>query len=245
MRRTILLACLAWFAACGDIDAPDEDTTTTAGAYLESGDGGGSGSGTGSYDAPANDAPPGDAPASDAPASDAPPGDAAADAGTDAPADAAADAPADAPVDAGCVAQEEPQCADAPDGVEPVDPGNAAGSLCRGACGADCPATCVAGTPITECHEWQTADCRWHAKVCTYPTRSCGSHAACRTHDTCYDDCAGALFPVLCRRACDNDCVQIHGLAQCTRWAGGNGPYDQWNTYADEPSEYTYDSTCY
>lgn len=218
--------------------APDDETTA---ARYEYGDGGGSGTGSGSGSGSGSDAPPDAAP--DAPADAAPdaPADAAADAGTDAP----VDAPADAPVDAGCVAQDEPECPDAPDGMEPVDPGIASGSLCRGACGPDCPTTCRSGTPVTECLEWQTADCRWHAKVCTYPVRECGSHAGCRDHDDCYDDCATALFPFGCRRICDKKCSDDYDAGTCLGWANGNGPYDSWISYAGEPTSYSYDSTCY
>lgn len=147
--------------------------------------------------------------------------------------------------DAGCVAQPEPACPPSPPGAEPRDPGIASGAECRGACGPDCPATCRALPAESVCLEWQTADCRWHAKVCTYPMIECGSHDGCRTHDACYDACATAFWPAACRRACDLACVNDHGADDCNSWRQGQGPYDSWLAFADVPSSYTYDSTCY
>lgn len=130
--------------------------------------------------------------------------------------------------------------------MEPQDPGIASGSTCRGACGANCPPTCREGPDASTCVEWQTADCQWHAKVCTYPVLECGTHEGCRTHDACYDDCAGAAVPFACRLGCDRACVTKHGFENCTSWAQGKPPYDeQWLSFAGTPTSYTYDSTCY
>jgi len=98
---------------------------------------------------------------------------------------------------------------------------------------------------VTICHEWQTADCRWHAKVCTYDVIECGSHAGCRTHDACYDACVGSFFPAGCRRRCDLDCVVLHGADRCAAWMNGDPPYDSWLPYASAPAVSSYDSTCY
>ncbi|MBK9036604.1 MAG: hypothetical protein IPL61_36035 [Myxococcales bacterium] len=130
-------------------------------------------------------------------------------------------------------------------GVEPVNPHNAVGSQCRGTCGADCAGTCRSLPTVTQCHEWQTADCGWHAKVCTYAMRECGSAEGCRVHDACYDACAAGDAGAACRSDCDDDCIAEHGLFQCGRWAFGYGPFDRWIQYGDAPTSYTYDSTCY
>ena len=156
-------------------------------------------------------------------------------------------APADGqPQDAGCAAQREPPCPQPPPGdYLPQNPGIPGGGQCRGACGKGCPATCRAGTPTTACLEWQTADCQWHAKVCTYPVLECGSAVGCRTHDSCYDQCALALVPSLCRRTCDVSCIRRYGVTQCNEWRKGKGPYDVWLQYTGRPTTYTYDSTRY
>lgn len=192
-------------------------------------------------DAGPSDARPGDAGAGDAGAGDAGAGDAG-------PTDArAADArPADAGIDAGCAAQPEPQCPmPPPGGYLPVNPGIPSRALCRGACGPDCPATCVAGPGTSTCHEWQTADCQWHAKVCNYTTRRCGSHAGCRVHDACYDACATRGWPAGCRRGCDVACIRRWGVRRCNAWRRGLGPFDSTIEYANPPTSYTYDSTCF
>ena len=149
------------------------------------------------------------------------------------------------PVDAGCAGQPEPPCPPAPPGYEPQNPGIPSGAQCRGACGPNCPATCVAGTPTTTCVEWQSADCGWHAKTCTYATLSCGSNTGCRTHDACYDTCARGLKGAACRRLCDVGCIRMYGVTTCRAWMKGNPPYDKWTDYAGAPTSQTYDTTCY
>ncbi len=155
--------------------------------------------------------------------------------------------PADAgvPTTPGCVGQPEPGCPLAPPGYTQQKPNIQSGASCRGTCGPDCPATCKPGPNTTTCLEWQTADCGWHAKVCTYPTLSCGSHAGCRTHDTCYDQCQPGKFGFACRRLCDKGCIVTYGLRKCRAWMKGNGPYDSWIDYAGKATSSTYDSTCY
>lgn len=160
------------------------------------------------------------------------------------PSPTASPSPSPSPTPA-CTPQPEPACPAAPAGYQPVNPGIPSGGQCRGACGADCPASCRPGTPATACLEWQTADCQWHAKVCTYPVRECGSHQGCRDHDACYDRCAPGLLGAFCRRICDEQAVARWGVNNCTSWWGGGGPYDQWLSFADTPTSYTYDSTCY
>jgi hypothetical protein len=144
-----------------------------------------------------------------------------------------------------CEAQPEPACPAAPPGYLPQNPLIASGSLCRGACGANCPATCVAGPAATTCVEWRTRDCQWHAKTCSYPTQSCGSHLGCRVHDACYDTCVKGLKGAACRRQCDIGCLRTHGLKKCKAWMRGNGPYDSWLDYAGTPTSTVADTTCY
>ena len=79
-----------------------------------------------------------------------------------------------------------PPCPDVPPGVLPKNPLIASGSLCRGACGPDCPSSCA---PLNDQHlcVQDSHGCNY---LCVYHVISCGSHAGCRTHDDCYDACA-------------------------------------------------------
>lgn len=152
--------------------------------------------------------------------------------------DASSDGPA-------CAGQPEPECPAAPPGYQPENPGIPSGGVCRGACGAKCPAQCGVRPNATVCLEWQTADCQWHSKVCSYPVQSCGSHLGCRDHDACYDACAGSLWPAACRRSCDAKCLKKWGTTKCEAWMIGGGPYDSQIEYAGTPTSTTYDTTCY
>ncbi len=142
----------------------------------------------------------------------------------------------------------EPECPAYPPEVTPIDPGIASGAECRGACGADCPDTCRSIPAQEQCLEWQSADGTWHSKTCRWDGLiECGSHAGCRAHDTCYDGCANARFPGVCRRGCDATCVADHGAINCYRWWGGDGPYDSWIAYGPGVAtvDGPYDTTCY
>lgn len=114
----------------------------------------------------------------------------------------------------------------------PVDPGIASGSTCRGACGGDCPSTCMPLPTRMVCED-DAASCQ-HVD-CTLTGVSCGTHAGCREHDDCYDACAAAGEGFACRRACDVQCLDHYGLP-CLGWARGHGPYDGTRDYYDPPS---------
>lgn len=95
--------------------------------------------------------------------------------------------------------------------------------LCRGACGPDC----------------QTCDHDGDRRVCVesggshgwavYPSfHDCPTHGACKTHDGCYDWCAGGrgpegVGPLLCRRLCDLQCACHHNVGSCVGWIFGLG----------------------
>ncbi len=129
------------------------------------------------------------------------------------------------------------------------------GGLCRGACGPDCPDTCVKVGEVQKC----VADSAWKCfYTCTYSnTVSCGVHDSCVVHDDCYDACAAngetALcidlppnlswnpltwllikFGGLCHCACDYGCVSNYGF-DCRNWMNGLGPYDYRQLYSDKP----------
>jgi len=129
-------------------------------------------------------------------------------------------------------------CPDTYDGQEPIDPDIESGSLCRGACGPDCPddpnprnnvAEGCSETEREACVDYERGDEPRH-KICVYRELSCGTHAGCRTHDACFDTCADNHPPgparAACMDVCNNDCVQQYGLLTCLGWATGAGPYD-------------------
>ncbi len=126
--------------------------------------------------------------------------------------------------------QSPPPCPDAPPGgVLPMDPHIPSGSLCRGACGPDCPSTC---TPLNDQHTCVT-DSHGCVYLCVYKVISCGTHAGCREHDDCYDNCADrddetVLCPSggECHCACDLQCEEHYGASNCGHWLVGYEPYD-------------------
>lgn len=126
------------------------------------------------------------------------------------------------------------------------------GGLCRGACGPDCPDTCVNVGTVTKC----VTDSKGCAYTCTYEnTVSCGVHDACVVHDSCYDVCAAKGETSLCidapgpwwnpltwlgmtfgpcHCACDYGCASNYGF-DCLNWMDGNGPFDYRQQYSDKP----------
>jgi hypothetical protein len=117
---------------------------------------------------------------------------------------------------------------------QPQNPHITSGSLCRGACGADCPSTCTSLPDITICVPDSTGKCHY---ICTYTGMiSCGSHAGCREHDACYDNCATNPHPALCRRGCDWTCIRNYNTSTCRSWMNGGGPFDSFITYSNPPT---------
>lgn len=127
---------------------------------------------------------------------------------------------------------------------EPQNPGIASKAHCRGACGGDCP-----GKPIKVLRYVQSGDCYYK---CSYDkVWVCGTHRCCREHDACYDRCASAGRPALCRRGCDSkaflcarDSLSWYippgirdtiALGMCASWARGHGPFDRYLTFSDPP----------
>ncbi|MGB7001836.1 MAG: rhodanese-like domain-containing protein [Halobacteriota archaeon] len=121
-------------------------------------------------------------------------------------------------------------CPSSAPGVTPRDPGIPSDALCRGACGGDCPITCDNLPDTRIC----VSDGE-HDFVCSYKVITCGSHLGCREHDACYDACATVIFPSICRRLCDSNCIEDYGMINCSRWALGLGPYDRWIEFSYPP----------
>jgi hypothetical protein len=91
-------------------------------------------------------------------------------------------------------------------------------SVCRGACGMDCPSSCE------QDEEFQCAGAGALIRVQTY---SCGTHLGCRQHDDCLDNCSqqhGEGYD--CQAECHAEAVEDWGLENSTSWATGGGPFD-------------------
>ena len=134
-------------------------------------------------------------------------------------------------------------------GIFPFDGEGAATKLANlshntAPCGADCRGACGPGCTLDNCtrtFEWY---CVQQAGVNTGKKRLrtkyvCGSHAGCREHDSCYDQCngvegCGTWLAAICRRNCDQNCIIQFGISTCRSWMGGGGPFDQNDTYYHE-----------
>lgn len=120
-----------------------------------------------------------------------------------------------------------------------LDPGIAGGSKCRGACGPDCPDTCIPVKDQVHCTPDSKGECFY---TCTYyNVISCGLHDGCETHDACYDSCAAEgenrmCLPGfgLCHCACDLGCVFKYGF-NCLDWMNGKGKMERHELYSSPP----------
>ncbi len=127
------------------------------------------------------------------------------------------------------LSQPRPECPVGTAGAPQLrNPHIASGSLCRGACGADCePNNCAEESDITVNHPSDTGE---HYYVCNYPNVvNCGSHQGCREHDACYDRVTSAWG----RRGCDMDCISDYSLSECNSWRTGGGPFDSHIKFSD------------
>jgi hypothetical protein len=91
-------------------------------------------------------------------------------------------------------------------------------SICRGACGLDCPDTCEQVVQF---------DCTAKGGLLRVQTYSCGTHQGCREHDDCLDRCVqehGAAYD--CQTECHAEAVSDWGLERAGAWAAGGGPFD-------------------
>ncbi|MFB3764692.1 MAG: hypothetical protein ACE14P_05525 [Methanotrichaceae archaeon] len=115
----------------------------------------------------------------------------------------------------------------------PIDPHIASSSKCRGACGSDCPSTCISQPDLKICVEDKSG--KFHEYWKYTGIIECGSAEGCRVHDKCYDDCAFDLSPMTCRRVCDKDCTDKYGSEPCALWVVGRGDFDSYILYSNPP----------
>ena len=95
---------------------------------------------------------------------------------------------------------------------------NLRASVCRGACGLDCPSSCDQQVQF---------ECVGNSKLLRVRTYSCGTHQGCREHDDCLDICSqehGAGYD--CAAECHAEAVTNWGLERAGLWAAGEGPVD-------------------
>lgn len=132
-----------------------------------------------------------------------------------------------------------PQCPEGGFAPLPLDPGIKSESKCRGACGPDCPDTCVDQDDVSLCIADDSGKCFY---LCTYSdVLQCGSHESCRVHDDCYDACVEEKGETLycplgfCHCGCDWGCFWNYDLISCAQWKFGYGPTDRKILYASPP----------
>jgi hypothetical protein len=112
----------------------------------------------------------------------------------------------------------------------PDGPGKAG---CRGACGPDCPDSCKNEGTYRE--EYIVGDKGYEIE---FPNvLKCGTHEGCRIHDACYDTAVARgenyLFGPL-HNACNQEALLRFG-PKTTSWMSGDGPYDDWWYFTDDP----------
>ena len=118
-------------------------------------------------------------------------------------------------------------------------------SLCRHACGVDCPETCC------QEDEWTCvvgSNGRYTGQATLVRTHVCGVHQGCIDHDDCYDECVSKYSDcrnVLgepswacyhwdnfwCHRQCDLQGVVDHGFEKTLDWMRGRGEFSHYVAY--------------
>lgn len=116
-----------------------------------------------------------------------------------------------------------------------VDVYGPGGSMCRGACGADCePTNC--GEPVDEWRCVVDAAGNNTGEKQRWLRYTCGEHPGCIEHDACFDQCklvfgVGTVDSGLCMRGCDLQAASGYGAAQGIEWALGHGPFTHERSY--------------
>jgi len=110
---------------------------------------------------------------------------------------------------------------------------------CRGACGSGCPDTCVSLPDITIRVADPLSDMS-HYLLTYKEVTSCGTHAGCRWHDACFDQCkllgeSSDVGPL--HNLCSEKVVERYGPVDGGNWALGDGPYGGYFLFANEPTQ--------
>jgi len=115
------------------------------------------------------------------------------------------------------------------------------GSNCRGACGGGCPkGSCISLKDITIRVTDPLNDAN-HYLLTYSEVIECGTHAGCRWHDACFDECAKNYGEDDWYEPCHQYCnkvvaVDMYGPDWGYSWKDGGGPYDGYFIYSDPPT---------
>jgi len=122
----------------------------------------------------------------------------------------------------------------------PRNPHIASGATFRGACGAGRPDS---ATSLSDIQIRVTDPVNDDKHYLLNYTRivECGTHAGCRWHDACFDECAKNYgeedFYETCHMYCNEQvAADMYGPEWGYSWQGGGGPYDGYFIYSDPPT---------
>lgn len=122
----------------------------------------------------------------------------------------------------------------------PRNPHIASGSTYRGACGAGRPDTAISLSDI-QIRVPDPVNNSNHYLLNYSRVDECGTHAGCRWHDACFDECAKNYgeedFYEPCHMYCNERvAVDMYGPDWGYSWQDGGGPYDGYFIYSDPPT---------
>lgn len=108
------------------------------------------------------------------------------------------------------------------------------GSICRGACGADCEEN-NCGQPVED-YRCVVNEGHNTGEKQLWRRYTCGEHPGCIEHDACFDNCkfvfgVGSFESGICMRGCDLQAASGYGADQGIEWAQGHGPFTHEKSY--------------
>jgi hypothetical protein len=122
----------------------------------------------------------------------------------------------------------------------PRDPHIDSNATCRGACGGNCcPESCISLPDITIRVADPLNDAN-HYLLTYSEVVECGTHAGCRWHDACFDECAKSYgeddWYDYCHLCCNKAvAVNMYGPVWGNSWKDGGGPYDGYLLFSNPP----------
>lgn len=122
-----------------------------------------------------------------------------------------------------------------------ISPPIFSGSNCRGACGGGCPEGCCTSIKDIQIRVPDPFNDANHYLLTYSKVIECGTHAGCRWHDACFDECAKNYgeedFYEPCHMYCNERvAVDMYGPDWGYSWQDGGGPYDGYFIYSDPPT---------
>ena len=115
------------------------------------------------------------------------------------------------------------------------------GSDCRGTCGGGCPDGCCISLKDITIRVADPLNDANHYLLTYSEIIECGTHAGCRWHDACFDECAKTYGEDDWYEPCHQYCNKVvavdkYGPDWGYSWQGGGGPYDGYFIYSDPPT---------